>query len=575
MKAKFLIIILFGLLAGQCSKRSESPRFVISFTKELSEQAQDGRLLLLLANNDKSEPRFQITDGLSTQLVFGIDVDGIKPGQEIVIDETAFGFPKRSVNDIPAGEYFVQALLNRYETFKLKTGHTVKLPPDQGEGQHWESKPGNFYSKPVKVSIDPASGPSTIIVMDQKIPTIEEPKDTKYVKHIKIQSKLLTEFWGRPMYLGAHVLVPEGFDDHPGAKYPLMIYHGHFPSDFGGFSETPPDPAMDTTDYIERFGIYGYNKITQEEAHAFYKQWISKNFPRFLIVEIQHANPYYDDSYAVNSANLGPYGDAIMKELLPEIESKFRGIGEGWARFTYGGSTGGWEALAVQMFYPDDFNGCFAACPDPIDFRAYCLVDIYKDKNAYWYDAPFKKLPKPSHRNYLGQIQSTMEESNHYELALGTKSRSGQQWDIWEAVYSPQGEDGYPKRIFDKLTGEIDSIVANYWRENYDLRYILERDWATLGPKLKGKIHIYCGDMDNYYLNNAVYLMEDFLKKTNNPFYQGEVDYGDRAEHCWNGDHDNPNYISRLRYNTMYLPRILKRIQESAPVGADLKSWRY
>ena len=575
MKSRFLILILCSLLAGQCSQNNDTPRFVISFTQDLTEQAQDGRLLLLLANNDKSEPRFQISDGLSTQLVFGIDVDGIKPGQEIVIDETAFGFPKRSLNDIPAGEYFVQALLNRYENFNLKNGHTVKLPPDQGEGQHWESKPGNFYSKPVKVLIDPAKGTSTTIVMDQEIPTIAEPKDTKYVKHIKIQSKLLTEFWGRPMYLGAHVLVPEGFDDHPNAKYPLMIYHGHFPSDFGGFSETPPDPSMDTTDYIERFGIYGYNKLTREEAYEFYKQWISKNFPRFLIVEIQHANPYYDDSYAVNSANLGPYGDAIMKELLPEIESKFRGIGEGWARFTYGGSTGGWEALAVQMFYPDDFNGCFAACPDPIDFRAYCLVDIYKDKNAYWYDAPFKKLPKPSHRNYLGQIQSTMEESNHYELALGTKSRSGQQWDIWEAVYSPQGDDGYPKRIFDKLTGEIDSTVASYWRENYDLRHILERDWATLGPKLKGKIHIYCGDMDNYYLNNAVYLMEDFLKKTSNPFYQGEVDYGDRAEHCWNGDHENPNYISRLRYNTMYLPRILKRIRETAPPGSDLKSWKY
>jgi hypothetical protein len=576
MKSKVLIVVLSGLLAGvQCSEKYEGPRFVISFTKELSEQAQDGRLLLLLANNNVTEPRFQINDGLSAQLVFGIDVEGITPGQDITIDETAFGFPKKSLQDIAAGEYFVQALLNRYETFNLKTGHAVKLPPDQGEGQHWESKPGNFYSKPLKVSIDPTKGTSTTILMDQKIPPIEGPKDTKYVRHIKIQSKMLTEFWGKPMYLGAHVLVPEGFDEHPNAKYPIMIYHGHFPSDFGGFSETPPDPAMDTTDYSERFGIYGYNKFQQQEAHEFYKQWISKNFPRFLIVEVQHANPYYDDSYAVNSANLGPYGDAIMKELLPEIENKFRGIGEGWARFTYGGSTGGWEALAVQMFYPDDFNGCFAACPDPIDFRAYCLVDIYKDKNAYWYDSPFKTLPRPSHRNYLGQIQSTMQESNHYELALGTKSRSGQQWDIWEAVYSPQDDDGYPKRIFDKLTGDIDSTVAKYWRDNYDLRYILERDWPTLGPKLKGKIHIYCGDMDNYYLNNAVYLMENFLKKTNNPFYQGEVDYGDRAEHCWNGDHDNPNYVSRLRYNTMYLPRILKRIQESAPTGADLKSWRY
>ena len=556
--------------------QSDSITFVISFTKEISENAQDGRLLLLLANNDKSEPRFQINDGLTTQLVFGVDVEGMKPGDEIVIDESAFGFPKKSVKDIPPGEYFVQALLNRYETFHLKNGKEVKLPPDQGEGQSWHSKPGNFYSAPVKLSIDPAKPKSINVVMNQQVkPSAELPKDTKYVKHIRIQSKLLSEFWGRPMFLGAHILIPEGFEEHTEARYPLMVYHGHFPADFGGFSETPPDPKMDTTDYSTRFKIYGYKKTEKQEAYNFYKQWISKSFPRFLVVEIQHANPYYDDSYAVNSENLGPYGDAIMQELIPEIEKKFRGIGEGWARFTYGGSTGGWEALAVQMFYPDSFNGCFAACPDPVDFRAYCLVDIYKDKNAYWYDSPFKKLPRPALRDHLGQITATTEESNHYELALGTKSRSGGQWDIWEAVFSPQGEDGYPKRIFNKLNGDIDSTVANYWKEHYDLRYILERDWATLGPKLEGKIHIYCGDMDNYYLNNAVYLMEDFLKKTRNPFYKGEVDYGDRAEHCWNGDHENPNQISRLRYNTMYLPKILKRIGETAPKGADTKSWRY
>lgn len=568
-----LILIFFG---WQCTPSSSTRlRFAISFTKEMIDSAQDGHIVLMLANNNQSEPRNQINFGLKTQLAFGLDVDGLKPGEEIFIDESVFGFPVRSIKDIPAGDYYVQALINRYETFHLKNGKTVKLPPDQGEGQHWNIKPGNFYSKPTKVNIDPAKGETIKIVMDQKIPPIQEPANTKYVKHIKIQSKLLTEFWGRPMYLGAHVLLPEGFDEHPNAHYPLMIYHGHFPSDFGGFSTEPPDPKMDTSDYSTRFSIYGYNKLQKQEAYNFYKQWTSKNFPRFLVIEIQHANPYYDDSYAVNSANLGPYGDAIMKELLPEIEGKFRGIGEGWARFTYGGSTGGWEALAVQMFYPDEFNGCFAACPDPVDFRSFCLVDIYKDKNAFWYESDFKKIAKPAFRNYLGQVSATMEETNHYEYVLGTHSRSGDQFDIWEAVYSPQGEDGYPKRIFDKLTGEIDKSVAEYWRENYDLRYILERDWKTLGPKLQGKIHLYCGDMDNYYLNNAVYLMEDFLKKTNNPFYKGEVDYGDRAEHCWNGDHDNPNHISRLRYNTMYLPRILKRIEESAPIGADLKSWKY
>lgn len=571
---QFIFIALLFTLTTCSQQSGNNLIFEVSYSSEFVDQALDGRLLVMLATSDKTEPRFQINDGLSTQLIFGVDVEGMKPNEKVSIGGNEFGFPIQHIRDIPPGDYFIQVLINRYETFNLSNGKTVKLPPDQGEGQQWNRKPGNIFSKPVKIKIE--SGNQKIqLEMDQMIPPTEDPTSTKYLKHIKIQSQLLSEFWGRPMYLGAHVLLPDGFDEHPEAKYPLMVFHGHFPSDFGGFRTEPPDPNLDTTDYSSRFGIYGYNKIQQQEAYNFYQTWISKNFPRFLIIEIQHANPYYDDSYAVNSANLGPYGDAIMTELIPEIEKQFRGIGEGWARFTYGGSTGGWEALAAQVFYPDSFNGCFAACPDPIDFRAYCLVDIYKDKNAYFYDSPFKKVPIPSHRDYLGQIQSTMQESNYYELALGTKSRSGQQWDIWEAVYSPQGEDGYPKRIFDKVTGDINPEVAAYWKENYDLRYILERDWATLGPKLKGKIHIYCGDMDNYYLNNAVYLMEDFLSKTNNPFYGGEVDYGDRAEHCWNGDQENPNYISRLRYNSMYLPRILERIKESAPKGADTKSWRY
>ena len=566
------IILLFIIISIPLFS---SVKFKISFPKKLTNESQDGRLLLLLATNDKSEPRFQISDALSTQLVFGIDIDGMKPGEEIIIDENAFGYPIESLKNIPAGEYFVQAIINRYETFNLKTGHIVKLPPDKWEGQHWNTKPGNYFSKPLKINFNSSNNQTISISMENEIPPIQEPKETKYIKYIKMESKLLTEFWGRPTFIGAHILLPEGFEEHTEAKYPLMIFHGHFPSDFGGFRENPPDPNLPTNDYSDRFKIYGYNKIVQEEAHNFYKTWTSKNYPRFLIIEIQHATPYYDDSYAVNSASQGPYGDAITYELIPFIEKNFRGIGEGWARFLYGGSTGGWEALAAQVFYPDEYNGCFAACPDPIDFRAFTTVDIYQNKNAYEYESQFKKLDRPGHRNYLGQISATVKQMNHRELALGTKSRSGDQFDIWEATYSPQDVDGYPKRIWDKYTGKIDSTVAQYWKENYDLRYILERDWKKLGPKLKGKINIYCGDMDNYYLNNAVYLTEDFLEKTTDPYYGGDIDYGDRAEHCWNGDQNNPNYISRLRYNSMYVPKILKRIEESAPKGADLKSWRY
>ena len=546
----------------------------VSFSENASDKSLDGRLLLMFAKNDKSEPRFQINAGLNAQPVFGLNVEGMAAGESISFDDSVFGFPISSMAELEPGDYYVQALLHVYETFNLSTGHQVKLPMDNGEGQQWNRSPGNLYSKPVKITVAEKGKVELDLVMDQVIPEISEPEDTEWVKHIKIRSEKLSKFWGRDMYLGAHVLLPKDFDKHPEAKYPLMVFHGHFPSDFGGFRTTPPDADMEP-DYSERFGVEGYNVLQQQEAYDFYKRWNEPDFPRFLIIEIQHPTPYYDDSYAVNSASQGPYGDAITHELIPYIEEKFRGMGEGWSRFLYGGSTGGWEALAVQVKYPDEYNGCFAACPDPIDFRAYCLTDIYSDKNAYYYESDFKTTEVPGRRDYLGQVSITSREYNHLELVLGDKSRSGQQWDIWEATYSPQGADGYPERLWDKFTGEINPEVAAYWRENYDLRHIMERDWDKLGPKLRGKIHIYCGDMDNYYLNNAVYLMEDFLESTTDPYYDGEVDYGDRAEHCWNGDQENPNHISRLRYNSMYVPKIMKRIAESAPEGADLTSWRY
>ena len=548
--------------------------FALRYGEAAAAGPLDGRLLLIIAPDDEKEPRFRVRSGIKAAQVFGLDVEGLAPGEDAVIDAGAFGYPIASLTDLPAGDYAVQAVLHRYETCRLATGHTVKLPMDRGEGQQWNKAPGNLYSAPVTLQVDPAAGGRIELELDQVIPPIEPPADTPNVRHVRIKSERLSEFWGRPMYLGAHVLVPAGFGEHPEARYPLVVFHGHFPADFQNFRESPPDPDLEP-EFSERFGVEGYNRLEQEEAWQFFQAWQAPDLPRMLIVEIQHPTPYYDDSYAVNSASMGPWGDAIQYELIPYIEEQFRGIGEGWARFLYGGSTGGWESLAVQVFYPDEYNGCFAACPDPVDFRQYLTVNIYEDDNAYYREGPFRRLERPSFRNWLGHISATMADDNHMELALGTKSRSGGQFDIWEAVYSPQGEDGYPRRLWDKLTGKIDREVAEYWREHYDLAHIIHRDWAELGPKLKGKIHVYCGTMDNFYLNNAVYLLQEVLEGTTDPYYAGEVDYGDRAEHCWNGDHDQPIHISRLRYNLFYIDRILARIEATAPADADLSSWRY
>jgi hypothetical protein len=580
MKTALVLLTIFQavkLPAQAPAAGGSAPAFAVTFEGAKSALPLDGRLLLLLSTDPKEEPRFQINDSPNSQIVFGLDVEGWKPGEARILDAAnggVFGYPLRSLRDLKPGEYSVQILLDRYETFQRADGRRLKLPTDRGEGRQWNRAPGNLYSKLQKLRIEPITSGRMALVLTEEIPPISPPADTKYTRHFRIQSERLSKFWGRPIYLGAHVLLPEGFDAHPEAHYPLMVFHGHFPADISGFRTEPPDPNL-KPDYSERFRIHGYNRIQQEEAYGFYHTWTSASFPRFLVVELQHANQFYDDSYAVNSANLGPYGDAINYELIPEIEKRFRGIGAGWARFLYGGSTGGWEALATKVFYPDLYNATFVACPDPIDFRAYTVVNIYEDKNAYFIEGTHKRVPLPGLRDYRDVPTGTLQELNYYELALGTKSRSGQQWDIWEAVFSPVGEDGYPKRIFDKVTGEIDHQVAEYWREHYDLRHIMQRDWATLGPKLRGKIHLYCGTLDNFYLNNAVKLTEEFLNSATNPPAEAEVKYGLNCEHCWNGDPTLPNHISRLRYNTMYVPKILEHIEKSAPAGADLKSWRY
>jgi hypothetical protein len=547
------LIFLAVCLAAFPGIAAPAQTITVSFPKSLSSVPLDGRILLLLSNDPNREPRTQIDRTMLSQQVFGVTVDGFNPGQSVTIGDEAQGYPYARLQDLPPGTYSVQAVLNVYQTFHRADGKTIKLAPDRGEGQHWNLAPGNLISQPRVVRIGPDSQPVSVL-LDSTIPPIKVEADTKYIRHIRIQSQLLTKFWGVPVYLSAVVLVPEGFDKHPDARFPLMIFHDHFVTGFNDFRDTPPDPTL-KPDYSERFHIAGYNRIQQEEGYKNFQQWIAAGTPRFLVAKLQHANPYYDDSYAVNSANLGPYGDAIETELIPAIEKEFRGIGQSWARFVYGGSTGGWETLAVQMFYPNHYNGAFVACPDPVDFHAYRTVDLYKEDNLFYLQGANKRVEQPAMRDYLGHTLTTMRDNMAYEAALGDHGRSGEQSDMWQAVYSPVGADGYPQPIFDKQTGMIDHKTAAYWHDHY------------------------VGSDDTGFLNDAVYLMEDFLNKTGTPGYgvpyDGEVKYGPRAEHCWNGDPTKPNWYSRLHYTQMYLPQIMKRMRKTAPAGADLTSWRY
>ncbi|HEY7817328.1 MAG TPA: alpha/beta hydrolase-fold protein [Vicinamibacteria bacterium] len=543
-------------------------RFEVRYAAGLRTAPLDGRLLVMLSTDQGAEPRFQIDTSLDTQQMFGADVNGLEAGEAAVLDGSALGYPVERLEDVPAGEYFVQALVHVYETFHRSDGRVLKLPMDDGEGQQWERSPGNLFSTPTRLHIDPETDQVVSLTLDQVIPPIDPPADTKYIKHVRIQSEKLSRFWGRPMHLGAIVLLPEGFDQHPEARYPVLYVQGHFTSTFRGFQEHPPAR-----------GLEGDAKMEAEHAYRFYQDWTSGRLPRMLIVISQHANPYYDDSYGVNSENLGPYGDAIIEELTPYVEKKFRAIGEGWARVLMGGSTGGWIALAQQVFYPDFFNGAWCHCPDSVDFREYQMVNVYENENAYWMDSEWKKVPRVDRREVNGDLTATMEDANRFELVLGENARSGGQWDIWQAVYGPVGQEGYPQPIWNKRTGKIDREVADYWKENYDLRAILERRWAKLGPKLVGKIHIKMGDVDHFYLERAVRLLEAFLESTKEPgrgpYYGGSIEYGDGHGHCYTGDPSVPTRMGRLTIYQRHLPVMAEHMLKTAPPGADVTSWRY
>ncbi|HEV2388864.1 MAG TPA: alpha/beta hydrolase-fold protein [Candidatus Acidoferrales bacterium] len=536
-------------------------RFEISFSTQASAEAVDGRVYLCISTDGAREPRFEINERANaSQQLFGVDADGLAPGAAAVIDGATLGYPLAHLGDLPRGDYYVQALLNRYTTFHRSDGYTLKLPMDEGEGQRWNAKPGNFYSAPRRLHIDPAESSVIRIEMAQVIPSIQPPRDTPYVKHLRFQSEVLSRFWGRPMYLGAIVLLPAGWDAHPDARYPLLVEQGHFQADIRGFSSEPPPPNLS-----------GFAAEAAKAAYQFYQDWTSGRLPRMIILVIQHANPYYDDSYAVDSANVGPYGDAINRELIPYVESKYRGIGQGWARATFGGSTGGWEALASQVFYPDFYNGTWAFCPDPVDFHSYQIVNLYDDRNALWLEGPMARVPRPDMRETDGTVLTTMEQSNRYELVLGTHGRSTEQWDIWQAVFSPVGPDGYPQPIWDPYTGVIDHSVSAYWSQHYDLDAILQRNWKTLGPALAGKIHVTVGTRDTYYLDLAVRRLQKFLESTKGPYYAGSFEYGPGQPHCFTGEADLPARVGSLTATERVLKAAAARMLQSAPPGADIR----
>ena len=555
--ALLLLAVTCGLLwvVYPVASHAAIARFEISYPNTMGPGPITGRVFVILTKSNQREPRFQAGSYGGSVPFFGVDVAALKPGENAVIDTSTLGFPSASLSALPAGDYYVQALLNVYTQVHRKDGHTIWVHMDQWEGQQWNRSAGNLISDIQSVHLDPAAGFDIKLSLMKKLPPVDPPPDTDWVKRVKIQSKMLSEFWGHPIYIGATLLLPKEYDRNPGMKYPAIYIQGHFGlgAPFGfSVQAGPPETEAQRQARLSRNG--------REPGSEFYQSWISDDFPRMIAITFQHPTPYYDDSYAVNSANNGPYGDALLQELIPYLEEKFRIIPRPYARVLTGGSTGGWEAFALQVIHPTFFNGTWVFYPDPVDFRRYQMSNIYLDDNAFEVKSgDWAKLERPLSRTPDGQVTLTMREMSRLEEVLGSKTRSGQQLAAWVAAYGPVGSDGYPKPPWDNLTGKIDKEVAAYMRDQgFDLRYNLETNWSRIGMDLAGKMHVYVGDMDNYYLNLAVYLLEDFLKAAKNPVAQATFEYGRPMKgHGWQ-PMSNADLV-RMMYD---------RIKKTAPAGA-------
>lgn len=469
--------------------RQTTLRFDVLLPNEGSARALSGRLFVCMSSKSEGEPRNSIgRAGMGAPPVLARDVARFMPGSIAVIDRAATAFPISTLDALAQGDYTVQAVFSVNQDLRSL------------------NSAGNLYSKPVRIHLDPLQKAPVSLALTERIGPETLPSDTDFVRYVRLPSPLLTKFWGRPMFLRAGIILPKDFSTDPKRKYPLWVR-------IGGFGSR----------YTSAGALMG-------EDSSFRKMWLAEDTQRFIAIGLDGDGPY-GDPYQVNSANNGPYGDAVTQELIPYIEKEFRGIGKPGARFLSGASTGGWVSLALQIYYPDYFNGCWSASPDPVDFRAYELINIFVDKNAYVNKFGFER---PASRTPYGETVFTVRHECRAENLKGAGDRyttSGGQWGAWNAVFGRRGTNGIPIPLWDPRTGEIDTKEADAWKR-YDLRAYLEENWRTVGPKLTGKIHITVGESDNYFLNNAVHLLDNFLRGAKPP-YGGTIKYGPGQGHTW------------------------------------------
>jgi hypothetical protein len=333
-----------------------------------------------------------------------------------------YGWPNVSLNDVSPGNYTVQAFLNIYEKVTRSDGSTVSVRFPCGDGALNVDGFGSLLTSPVDVEV--LGGAQSISLEFNAVEPVQNftgheiggcqqgnYEDTAYLKYVKIRSEKLSQFWGRDMYVGANVLLPHGYAEGNNTKrYPVVYQQGHWPADGGAFRY----PTATFSEAWDTGVIPGETNRTT---------------PKMILVTFRHEAPFYDDSYAVNTANMGPYGDAINDELIPHIDATFNTIAEPWARVSEGGSTGGWISAANIIYRPDLFGACFSSYPDSLDFHSHQDIPLYDSANAYYRPDGSAIGSIRTFKNDTEIVLATVEQENHWELTFGTSSRSSLQWE--------------------------------------------------------------------------------------------------------------------------------------------------
>ena len=551
---KIWLALMALAAAGLPTAASAEPSFAVTLPQATPGGPITGRLIVVAARPDTPEPRMQI--GFTGPPSFGTDVEVLRPGAVATVGASADSFPV-DLAALPAGDYVVQAVLVRYTLVNRSDGHRIWVPVTNRR-VFSTMIPGNLYSRPVRVHLDPAQSQRVELALTETIPPLPERVETPWIKHVRIRSETLSRFWGRPIFIGASVLLPRGFAEHPNARYPAVYVFGHGDAPFG----FDTDPASNTAG-----AQAGARDANVHTGYQFSQEWQADNFPRMVAITFEIPSPYFVESYSVNSANNGPYGDAITRELIPHLERTFRLIPQPYARVVEGASTGGWEAMAMQVNYPDLIGGAWVFNPDPIDFSRYQQVNIYEDANMFELRLnEWLVRERPFRRSREGQPLFDVRQLARFENVLGSHGRSFYQLGIWQATHGPVGADGYPVPLFDPRTGVINREVATYMREHgYDLTDRVRRNWATLGPQLSGRINLIAGEMDDFYLNLGVYRFQEMVRELGGPDYPIRFEYGrPRRGHNWH----HKDWAGVVR-------EMADHVRRTAPTGADVTSWNY